>query len=367
MTRAPWMLFAVAMVAAPVSAAQNSGVKYETAMKASMMLLSFDTLTAQCEAKGGFSSDAATKISTWKSANAVDAMRARAQVLQADPASGKDLRTAVDFLNQRVMQSGLDPCAAAVTITTSSEAQFATLIPDLAGKPDLPGKDARPSPVAKTRAVSSSTAKAAPSALAARIDSFGFDTRAAMGIGGFITTEIYPVVLFRDGTALTDVKGLADPDAHRRASPGKWIRWQKTGGKVELAKSDGWKALPFARTYSSLPTDFRLNGLFRRLSGTGNVAVDGSASVSAVSEYRFWPDGAVVRGGSIGASAVTDTSSVVTSSVSPDARGTYRIDGLTLSMAFDDGSTEQRILVADPSDPKTAIWLDGYGYVQRRR
>jgi hypothetical protein len=362
MARAAWMLLTVSIIAVPACAAPNSGPEYEAEMKAAMLLLSFDGLAAQCAAKGGFAGEDAPKISAWKSANAVDAMRARTQILLADPKNEKDLRTAVDFLNQRVAQNGIDPCTAAVKIARTPEAQFATLIPNLAGK------GAKPSPVAKPRPTTNGAAKAPPSSgLAARIDSFGFDTKAGFGMGGFITTEIYPVVLFRDGTALTDVKGLADPEAHRSANPENWIRWRRANGKVELAKSSGWKALPFPKTYASLPAGFRLDGLFRRSSGVGNVAVGGSESVSAVSEYRFWPDGAVVRGGSLGASAASGSSSVFTSSVSPNARGTYRIDGLTLSIAFDDGSTERRILVADPSDPKTAIWLDGYGYVQRRR
>jgi hypothetical protein len=331
--------FVALAITAPACAQPRSGPAYETDMKASMMLLSFDALAAKCDARGGFAGANAAAVMAWKSANAVDAMRNRAQTLQADPTSGKDLRTAVDFLTGRVEQSGLGPCAAAVKVTESSEAQFATLIPGLAGKSTPP--TARPKPVKGVAA----PGPAAP--LAGRIDSFGFDTKAGMGMGGFITTEIYPVVLFRDGSALTDVTGLNDPVAHRRANPENWVQWRRSGGKIELMKSSGWKAM--------------------RLSGGGTMGVGGDQSVSVVSEYRFWPDGSVVRGGRAGAMASAGSSSVVTSSVTPDARGTYRIDGLTLAIRYDDGSTERRILVADPADPKTAIWLDGRGYVRRAR
>jgi hypothetical protein len=34
-------------------------------------------------------------------------------------------------------------------------------------------------------------------------------------------------------------------------------------------------------------------------------------------------------------------------------------------IAYDDGSTEQRVVITDPGDPKAAIWLDGTGYVRR--
>ena len=38
-----------------------------------------------------------------------------------------------------------------------------------------------------------------------------------------------------------------------------------------------------------------------------------------------------------------------------------------LHISYADGSAEHRILIADPKDPKGAIWLDGQGYVQRRK
>lgn len=188
----------------------------------------------------------------------------------------------------------------------------------------------------------------------------------AVGYGGFLTTDIYPVVLFRDGRALTDVTGLSDVAASRRAHPEDWTQWRRSAGRIEFMKKGTWERIAFTKTYASLPPGFRLNGLFRRLSGTGNMGAGGSDSVTLVRDYRFWPDGSVVRGSAAGASASSGDSSVVTRSTAPDARGEYRIDGLTLSITYGSGSTEQRMIVADPDNPKTAIWLDGEGYVQRK-
>jgi hypothetical protein len=369
------LAFILAMCIGGVArAAVRSGPDYETDMKASMLLMSFDRLAEQCDAKGGFGGGDGAAVDAWKAANGVNAMRARAQALQADPVSGKDLGTAVGFLMQRAAQSGMDPCAAAVKIVGTPEAQFATLIPGLTGSGAAKGvpSPGRPALMKGGASLKPSIAPKAGKAppLAAQIDSFGFATRVGMGMGGFITTEIYPVVLFRDGAALTDVTGLSDPSgavANRTKNPSDWTRWRRSGGKVELMKGGAWEALPFPRTYAGLPPGFRLNALYRRLSGGGNMGAGGDQSVTAIREYRFWADGSVLRGGSAGAAASAGTSSVVTRSASPDQRGQYRIDGLTLTIAYDNGSSERRILVADPSDPKTAIWLDGDGYVQRRR
>jgi hypothetical protein len=205
-------------------------------------------------------------------------------------------------------------------------------------------------------------------AIAQRIDAFGFDTRTEMGMGGFIGLKIYPVVLFRDGTALTEVDGLGFAgglDAHRRAQPLRWTRWRRTGAEIELEKKGKWDKLAFRRTYSTLPRDFRLSGRFSRASGTGNIAVGGTASVTVVSQYEFTADGRVVRDGSAGSSASERGASVVTTSSAASQRGRYSIDGIMLRIRYDDGSQEQRILVTDPADEKSVIWLDGNGYVRR--
>jgi hypothetical protein len=339
--RLPLILTGTLIVVTPACAQPREGPAYEASMKAAMSVMSFDALSAQCEERGGFGTDARATIKRWTAANGIVAARASVAQLRTDAVSAGHLAAGVKALTGMVAERGMNPCAAALALT---------------------GSNAATAP-ATPRALVNGGA----SPIAGQIDSFGFDTKPAMGVGGFITTSIYPVVLFKDGSALTDVIGLNNPAAHRRANPENWVQWRRSGGKIELMKSSSWQAMSFPRTYASLPAGFRLNGLFRRLSGSGNMGVGGSDSVTAVSEYRFWPDGAVVRGGSLGSTASSGDSSVVTSSVSPNARGQYRIDGLTLSIRYGDGTSERRILVADPANPKTAIWLDGYGYVRRGR
>lgn len=89
----------------------------------------------------------------------------------------------------------------------------------------------------------------------------------------------------------------------------------------------------------------------------------GADWVTAWREYRFTRDGRVLRGSGAGARSEIGDGSVVASTVAPSRRGRYHIDGLTLHLTYDDGSTEQRILITDPRKP-TAIWLDGVGFVQ---
>lgn len=191
-----------------------------------------------------------------------------------------------------------------------------------------------------------------------------------MGIGGFIMLDIYPIVFFRNGDLLNDIEGLnfaGGIAAHRRVKPEEWTRWRRSFGKLEIHGEKGWETLEFQTTYPKLPNDFRLNGLFRSLSGGGTIAVGGNQSIAAWNDYRFSPDGRVVRGGGAGGRSEAGDISVATSSVAPNQRGKYRIDGLTLQIKYDDGSSESRILVTDPKDPKSVIWLDGVSYVRRNK
>ncbi|MEZ5459259.1 MAG: hypothetical protein R3E65_08105 [Steroidobacteraceae bacterium] len=217
-------------------------------------------------------------------------------------------------------------------------------------------------------------ARAADTAgLLAEIDAFGFHSRMTMGVGGFLTTRIFPVVLFRNGDVLLDVEGLADPDgleAHRGAHAKAWTRWRRTGGELQLEMpgkggAREWRKLHFQTTYAKLPAGFRLDGRYRSLKGVGNLAMGGTDSVTAYSEYAFTPDGRVTRGGGVGSTSQAGDISTVTAGTALDRIGRYDIDGLTLRMRWDDGRIESRILVADPNDPKTALWLDGIGYVRR--
>lgn len=358
------LLAMVAAALAPIAAAaQTAGPDYEASMKAALIVMSVDRLSDSCRQAGGFSAVERSDIDGWAARNQVEAFRPKMAELQGDPVAGGQLAKGVDFLTGQIAAAGVRPCAAAVKLIHLESASLEIPASALSAR-RAPTRTPAGRPPARAAGPSGASA-----AVAAQIDSFGFDSRAAMGVGGFITTDIYPVVLMRDGAALTDVEGLSypgGPAAHRAAHPEDWTRWRRAEGRIELQKRKGWSALAFTRTYAKLPPGFRLDGLYSRLSGGGNLALGGLESVSAVSEYRFWRDGVVLRGGSAGSTASAGTTSVVTHSVRPQERGRYSVDGLALHIRWDDGGEETRILVTDPTDPKAVIWLDGRSYVRRK-
>jgi hypothetical protein len=336
--------------------AQQPPTVDKSLVRAALLVRAFDQLAAQCKSERGFNDREAASIATWESEQGVGVIRTQMRGISADMQKHVE-KAATMLINELNQRSNDDPCALALALTTTSSAKFATANP--------PGSTNETKPGETTSTAPSVSSSAPLSALITTIDSFGFNTRMTMGVGGFLTQDIYPVVLFRNGEALKDVKGLTYSrglSAHRSSNPEDWTRWRRGGGRVELQTSEGWKPLPFSQTYQSLPKQFRLEGTYRSLSGTGNVAIGGSSSVVAWRTYTFSADGRIVRDGGAGASS----GGTVTSSTAPNQRGRYQIDGLILRIRYDDGTTEERMLITNPKDPKSAIWLDGYGYSRRK-
>ena len=358
------------LVSGSALAAQAPDPALQALLKAAITLRTFDHFAQACERAAGFTPAEARAIAAWRAAQRVELVRGRVADAERAPGTRQAVDQAVRSIASRLQGQQLSDCALAVSVTRTDEAQFVAVAPDLASgpAPDAPGTVTSPPASTPSPTLAPAAPRSDPAILAA-IDSFAFDTRPIMGIGGFITTDIYPIVLFKNGDVLAEVAGLMFPGglaAHRRAHPDQWTRWQRTGAELQILEAKGWATLPFPTTYGALPDGFGLDGLFRRLSGVGTMGVGGSDAVTAFNEYRFHPDGRVERGGGVGGRSEFGDTSTVTRGVAPDRRGTYRIEGLQLRITYDDGSTEQRLLITDPKDPKGAIWLDGHSYVQRR-
>ena len=350
---------------------------------AATAVLGYDLFASRCATGSAFTPAELGTVTTWQRVNEATLVRARIAELEQN----RDLRARFDKLrsglaSQFAQYQGRAACAAAVAMVGEQQAQLTVTSPDMLralrtrmgatvvaeGARNGSGAPVAAPPLTAPPRAPDPAARGATAALTSRIESFGFDTRPEMGMGGWIGIKVYPVVLFRDGTALTEVEGLGFAgglEAHRRAHADDWTRWRRAGSEIQLLKDGKWDKLEFQRTYSTLPRDFRLNGRFRRSGGTGNVAVGGTSSVTVVSQYLFSPDGRVLRDGSAASTATAGDFTATASSAAPSQRGHYTIDGITLVIRYDDGKEERRILVTDPTDPKSVIWLDGDSYVRR--
>lgn len=205
-----------------------------------------------------------------------------------------------------------------------------------------------------------------PRKVAGAIATVGFYTRTGFGVGGSLTFNPTPVVLFRSGDALKRIAALKEGDtvdAVKAAAPKDWTKWRRNGAVLELLSDKGWKKLDYQTTMDPLPRGFKLDGKYLRLSGMGNLAMGGTSGVTAWSELTFTPDGAFAFGGGASAEARSGDTRTFAAGESATRKGTYEIDGYVLTLRHAGGRVEYRLIVADPKDPG-AVWIDGEGYTK---
>ena len=344
------------------------GVQSDVEMMATAALA--QTLKAKCEASGDMGDDTRQAVTTWEKANHADRVAAEIVRLGKDPATREmiaSLAQQVEAAAATVEPQSCPALMALIDVPAASFGKRASSLPAVSASkraeaaPDAPSDQ----PANKKNAGKGVTAHA----LADQIEGFGFDQRPGIGYGGMIILDIYPVVLFKDGRLLTDVAGLGHAGglaAHQQENPNAWTKWRKTGGRFELLGGDKWRPLAFNAIYDKVPVGFRLTGRSDTMASTGNIAIGGTDSVTVWEAYEFWQGGEVIKGRTAGADVAGGDYRTVAQATSPDRRGRYSIDGLTLSITYDDGATESVILVTDPKDPDV-IWLNGRGFVKAER
>jgi hypothetical protein len=379
MAAAATVAITVAVTAVAGAGAQAHPVSPPDAarVKAAIIIATHDNLASRCRRESEFTSAQRAELDRWESRQ--DIARVRAHLTGAGLSA--PLRQQVDAASKQIIQqvaAGAPLCTAAVSLTRTTDAQFAGQLPQiLAGAANLPAAGARADaprdavPAPPLASASSANAEA----LAADIEGFGFDSCTRIGYGGMVMFAPCPVVLFRDGVALRDVEGLNHPRglaAHRASKPESWTQWRRSTDssgveRIQVVKKEGWQSITYTAVYSALPKTFRLDGRYHSSSGTGNTALGGGQAVIAWSDYVFSPDGRVQRDGGAGASSTGSGVSVTTAGTAASRNGRYRIDGLILAIDYDDGSKERRVIIADPKDEgKGTMWLDGEGYVYRK-
>ncbi|RYZ13806.1 MAG: hypothetical protein EON61_05965 [Alphaproteobacteria bacterium] len=333
-------------------------------------VISVDHLKTRCTGSGAQSESAVSQATAWEAKNHAPLIRKAIAKLEEDAKTKRDLAAARNDMVTKFATAKHEPCTFLIATVTMPDSQFADTRQMAMLREEFG---------ASSVTALASTASDAPSPvrsaeqnkrmqdLASKIEGFGFDYAATMGIGGGMAMRVFPVVLFKDGQALKDIEGLsfaAGMDAHKRANADDWTRWRREGAKLQKQTKKGWENLPFTAMYSKLPDGFKLNGRFQALGGIGNTALGGSDFVAAWSIFDFLPDGRVVKGGGAGGYSAFQQASTAFSGVAPERRGRYRVEGLMLNIAYDNKASEQFLIVSDPKDP-SVIWLDGRSYTSK--
>jgi hypothetical protein len=168
-----------------------------------------------------------------------------------------------------------------------------------------------------------------------------------------------PVLLFQGGYASYNVGQLVKPidiayDVVEH--PESWPVWRRTATGLEIEGSSGFVPFDYSYTCSALPRGTTLSGMFEYTSST-TIGTD--AGVFEVERYRFAADGTYES------CNMTQTVIVVSGTISnkrTQRKGRYVIDGYTIRLTNDDGTSAFMPFFYDPNRT-TRLWIEKTNYV----
>lgn len=193
---------------------------------------------------------------------------------------------------------------------------------------------------------------------ASDIEAVLVETFTTSGAGGMSFEATKAILLLKNGD-YCDQMDVTPADmnvaAHKQAHPGAWGRWRRGGGKYEVLEDGTWKPADNwkLRLEPARPGQ-KLTGTFESVTATGLA----SAAIVSSSSLSFLPGGRFRRGRSV----TTTTSSVAASSTEKN-EGSYRLDGRTLELRFDDGRVDRRAFHWLDVKKQDAAYFNGVLYL----
>jgi hypothetical protein len=172
-------------------------------------------------------------------------------------------------------------------------------------------------------------------------------------VGTTLTYVVRPVLLFRGGDTTEDLRVLdQDIATHKRANASAWTRWRRVGSTIERSQGGRWARLR-GEQVAPLPARFLLEGRYRN----EGYSVNTTGAYAQWRDLRFDRQGRFQSGGGMGGSS----SKVGVRGEAVTQAGRYEIAGYLLTLRYDDGRLEQRIIVCDAAKPER-IYVDGKPY-----
>jgi hypothetical protein len=355
---------AVVVCASPAVAAASFSDKAFVNAAGSLMMV--DRLRARCPAAA--QPPMSAELAAWERDARVPDLRRAVAAARRDP-EGDKLYTALDSALGKLLEpmagqecQGLQRWLA----TPQARATWSGDVPAAAPAPPV-----RAASAARPPAVVPASAQATPAPR--DIQGYGLILQYGLGYGGMVTSSFEPVVLFRSGDMLKDLKGLNTPggaSADRQANPKRWTRWRLAGGVYQWAQSNGeWGKIYNNKVWTSAPVT-NLSGRYVATGGGGNTAMGGTDAVFVQTAFEFLPGGRVVRDGFASASSSVEgggsRTSTVTGARQGPRTGRYSVDGVFMTIAYDDGSRERVTFMSYPTDPDI-VWINGSDYVRKGR
>lgn len=344
-------LMAVALPALAQTPPDFSNKAFATAVG---QMLATDSLADRCPEARQSGTAVAAALKDWQARNSIPSLRQAAEDAQANDTGRQAYQSLKVGVDARLSPLYAQAC-------TALSAWIASPSSTIAGSWSQAAAASRPS-----TSVTAPVKAAAPVAAPKGVVGYGLIQSSGLGYGGMVTIIYKPVVLFTSGDILLDVKSLANPGgiaADKAANPRRWSTWRKTAGKYEYVGGSGaWRPILNNQIWTEPPTAAGLQGRFVATGGTGNTALGGASAVFTQTTYRFLPGGRLVREGLASSTSEVPGASTVAGSKGERA-GRYTIEGLTLKIDYDDGTSDSAVLMTHPKD-KDIIWINGIAYTR---
>jgi hypothetical protein len=204
----------------------------------------------------------------------------------------------------------------------------------------------------------------------ADIKGFVIHQETGIGVGGMVIIVWRPYLLLKDGTMYAHCSVSPydlDVARSRQTEPKQWGTWTLQG-KTLITKfpddktPDKWEShWQWARPAEK---NEKISGAYYTISGGGNTAMGGGSMVVSSSNITFNDKGQFTRVSTGGGSYAGATGSVTAYS-NKDAAGTYILDGYSLELKYNNGTSSRLSFYFYP-DSKEVFGLGARDYVPAR-
>ncbi|OQP46653.1 hypothetical protein [Niastella populi] len=191
------------------------------------------------------------------------------------------------------------------------------------------------------------------------------------GAGGSVVSEYMPYLLLNDGSIYSNP--VVSPyefnvGLSKQREPKKWGTWKISGGTITVNwpgrnKSEKWEKNWFwARPAAG---NEKIEGAFTSMIGAGNSAIGGNVVTVSSKNILFNTLGRFALTGVGVGTNYTDYSIATSAYSKKDEAGSYKLNGYSIELRFNNGTTMRRAFYFYPKD-KAHFGIGNHVYVQKR-
>ncbi len=191
------------------------------------------------------------------------------------------------------------------------------------------------------------------------------------GAGGSVISEYMPYLLLNDGTIYSNP--VVSPyefnvGLSKQREPKKWGTWKISGNAISVNwpgrnKSEKWEKNWFwARPAAG---NEKIEGAFTSMIGSGNSALGGNVVTVSSKNILFNTLGRFALTGVGVGTNYTDYNIATSAYSKKDEAGSYKLNGYSIELRFNNGTTMRRAFYFYPKD-KAHFGIGNHVYVQKR-